>query len=132
MRHGSRLALAALLALAPMSSPASAQDSPEDALNQAAIEWVGLLRDQHFDSAAAKVAPPAQSQMDAAQLEAIWGQLGAQLGAMESLTAGTVSEQQGYQVVDLSGVFANGTFTVRVVLDDEHRVGGFFIVPPGG
>jgi pimeloyl-ACP methyl ester carboxylesterase len=113
--------------LAPAGTEAQTVDST--ALNNAAIEWVTLLRDQHFDSAAARVDPAAAAQLGAEQLAGIWRSVGTQLGPMESLVEGPVTEARGYHVVDLRGTFANGTFTVRVTFDAHTRVSGLFFLP---
>jgi pimeloyl-ACP methyl ester carboxylesterase len=119
--------LTGAVVLAPAGTEAQTVDST--ALNNAAMEWVTLLRDQHFDSAAARVDPAAAAQLGATQLEGIWHSVGAQLGPMESLAEGPVTEARGYHVVDLKGTFANGTFTVRVTFDAHTRVSGLFFLP---
>lgn len=121
----------AVLFLAVAGSPAGlrAQTPDSTALNKAAIEWVNLLNDAHFDSAAARVDPAAAAQLGAGKLEEIWTSVGGQLGALQSLDPGSVLESQGYHVVDLVGTFANGVVTVRVTLDAESRVSGLFFRP---
>jgi len=119
--------LTGAVVLAPAGTEAQTVDST--ALNNAAIEWVTLLRDQHFDSAAARVDPAAAAQLGAAQLEGIWRSVDGQLGQMESLAEGPVTEARGYHVVDLKGTFAKGAVTVRVTFDAHTRVSGLFFLP---
>lgn len=98
-------------------------------LDSAAIEWVTLLRDRHFDAAAAQVDPAAAAQLGSVQLAEIWRQVTAQLGDMRTLGPGSVTEASGYHVVDLEGSFAKGAVTVRVTFDAERRVSGLFFMP---
>jgi dienelactone hydrolase len=102
-----------------------------DQWNKAALEWVAFLKAGAFDSAAAKVAPEVpEGAMGAAELETIWGQLAAQLGALKTIEQGTVTEQAAYHIVDMPAVFENQEVVVRVVLSDALLVSGFFIRPP--
>jgi hypothetical protein len=67
--------------------------------------------------------------MGPAQLETLWGQISAQLGALHSVEAGTVAEQGEYHVVDLPAAFENQSLVLRVVLTDSLQVSGFFLRP---
>jgi hypothetical protein len=94
------------------------------------MEWVGLLRDGDFDAAAARVdtAVP-EGAMSADRLGQIWQQVSMQLGALESLAPGPVTESDPYHVVDLAASFENQSLTIRVTLTDSLRVSGFFFRP---
>lgn len=107
-----------------------AQQVPTDRWNAAAIDWIHLLRDGDFEAAASRVDPavPAGA-MSADRLGQIWQQVSAQLGALESLQPGPVSESAPYHVVDLAGGFETQALTVRVVFNDSLQVSGFFFRP---
>ncbi len=113
-----------------LPAPLLAQQVPTDRWNAAAIDWVNLLKDGDFETAASRVDPavPAGA-MSADRLGQIWQQVSAQLGALESLRPGPVSESQQYHVVDLAGEFENQALTVQVVFNDSLQVSGFFFRP---
>lgn len=128
-----RMTLCALvISLVLLPAAALAQDAEEKpSLDGKAIAWIQLLQREQFDSAAAQASPSVAAQMTPEVLTNAWTQMGAQLGNMTALEAGTSAEEGGYQIVDLKGTFDAGPFTVRVVFDAEGLVAGFFIQPPG-
>jgi len=128
IRPSLRPLLIGALFVLPRSLPA--QPVPTDRWNAAAIDWIHLLRDGDFEAAASRVDPavPAGA-MSADRLGQIWQQVSAQLGALEALLPGPVSESAPYHVVDLAGQFENQSLTVRVVFDDSLQVSGFFFRP---
>jgi hypothetical protein len=122
----------ALLALITVPDTVLAQDDAvAGARYDAATAWVNLLKDAEFEKAGEQVNAAVAAQLGATQLEAAWGQLGAQLGELESLEPKEQGMEQGYHVVVLKGVFGAGTFDVQVVMADDHTVAGFFVRPPG-
>jgi hypothetical protein len=79
-----------------------------DRWNRAALEWVGLLKAGAFQEAGARVDPAVpEGAMGPAQLETLWGQISAQMGALHSLEAGRVEVVGTYQRVNLPAAFEN-------------------------
>jgi alpha-beta hydrolase superfamily lysophospholipase len=68
--------------------------------------------------------------MEAPQLEALWEQLSAQLGALQSFGPGQVFERDQYHVPALPAEFSNGSFLLEIALTDSLGVSGFYIRPP--
>lgn len=120
------------------SSPPSSAQVPagtpdqDPYLDTLAMEWVGLLQRERFDSAAAEVAPSVSTQLNAESLGSAWRQITGRFGVLELLEPGSRVRQQGYDVVNLAGTFGGQAFTVRVVYDEARKVMGFFVLPPGG
>lgn len=124
--------LAAMTLVAALGIPTGLGAQEPDPVDVAAIHWVELLKAAQFDSAASLVAPSLQDRLGSAQLQELWSQLSAQFGELQELAPGSRSQSSGYEIADLAATFANGAYTVRVVLDDDMKVGGFFIRPPEG
>jgi dienelactone hydrolase len=95
------------------------------------MEWVAQLQAGEFEAAAARVDPAVpEGSFDAPRLETLWGQLTAQLGALQTLEPGTVDEVQTYHRANLGAGFQNQEVILRVVLNESLEVSGFFILPP--
>lgn len=127
------ITLLSLLAMLFVQAPLPAQEpSPQvDRWNQAAMAWVNLLQDGDFEAAGARVDPEVpEDAMSPASLATIWDQLSGQLGALETLEPGTVTEHQQYHIVDMPAAFQNQSVVLRVVLTDSLQVSGFFVRPP--
>jgi len=121
----------ALMVMAPSILLAQDPIPTADRWNRAALEWVALLRDGAFKDASARVDPNVpEGAMSAERLEAIWTQLSTQVGRLESVQAGIVSQQGEYHVVDLPSVFSGQRLVLRVTLTDSLQVSGFFLRPP--
>jgi alpha-beta hydrolase superfamily lysophospholipase len=136
MLKARRFALTLLLLVAltmTFFDPVSAQNIPiqADSWNRAAMEWIHLIQAGEYEAAAGRIDPAVpEGALGATQIETIWGQLGAQLGALVSLDPGPIVESQGYHIVDLPAAFENQAVVLRVVLTDALLVSGFFIRPP--
>jgi fermentation-respiration switch protein FrsA (DUF1100 family) len=95
------------------------------------MDWVTLLRNGDFEAAGNLVDPAVpEGSMGPAQLETIWGQLSAQLGTLVTLDPGSVDQVQTYQRANLQAVFENAEVVLRIVLNPELRISGFFVLPP--
>jgi pimeloyl-ACP methyl ester carboxylesterase len=95
------------------------------------MEWLYSIRGGDYHGAASRVDPAVpEGALGPTQIETIWGQLTAQLGALVSLDPGAVVESQGYHIADLPAHFQNQEVILRVVLSDSLLVGGFFVRPP--
>lgn len=123
-----------LAALTSVPGSAWAQDAPDSvlqdhpALEEVALQWLELLREESFDSAAAQVAPPARRQFSGDQLAEMWmGLLGrfGELGEMEPLER---SRRGSFDVVAVLGSFEHSERTLRVSFDALGRVAGFVVV----
>lgn len=128
------LALAAACALPPPPpagevAPVPTADAHDP--HHAALRFVRALADGRADAAAASVAPSAAAGMSAPQLLLIWTQLTGQLGDLGSLEPyAVVPAGEGRQAVDLAARFARSEVTLRVVLDPDERVSGFWVRAP--
>ncbi len=101
-----------------------------DRWNRAALEWIQALREGAFQEAGARVDPAVpEGVMGPEQLQTLWAQIAAQLGALQSVEVGKVTEQGEYHLVDLPAAFQNQSLILRVVLTDALQVSGFFIRP---
>lgn len=115
------------------SIPVSAQDPGPgaDRWTRAAMEWVGLLKSRDFEGAAGRVDPAVpEGSLGPGQLETIWGQLSAQLGDLVGLGPGPVDQVQTYHRANLKAVFERAEVVLRIVLNPDLQVSGFFVVPP--
>jgi dienelactone hydrolase len=102
-----------------------------DRWSRVAIEWISYLQAGDFEAAAERVDPAVpEGSFDAPQLETLWGQLSAQLGVLQTLEQGPVDEVQTYHRANLRAAFENQEVILRVVLNAELEVSGFFILPP--
>ena len=131
--HRSHLVTFLLLATF-MTFPASlqGQDPPltTDRWNRAALEWIRLLDEGFFREAGARVDPAVpEGAMGPEELETLWARISAQLGQLQSVTHGTVSQGGGYHLVDLPSTFENQSVVLRVVLTHSLLISGFFIRP---
>jgi hypothetical protein len=86
--------------------------------------------EEDFQAAAAQADPAVAGQLTAAVLEDAWVQLHEQLGDLRSLAPKAQETAQGYHIVSLAGDFDAGQFDVQVVMNDDHGVAGFFLLPP--
>jgi dienelactone hydrolase len=64
------------------------------------------------------------------QLETLWAQLSAQLGALQSVGPGRVTEAGVYHVVGLPASFERQSLVLQVTLTDSLLVSGLYLVPP--
>lgn len=123
--------LALLLSvMSPVLLPGQEIPPGSDRWNRAALEWIGSLKAGSFQEAGARVDPAVpEGAMGPEQLQTIWGQLSAQLGALRLVRPGPVSQQGAYHVVDLPATFENQSVVLRVVLSESLLIGGFFVQP---
>ncbi len=123
-----------LAALTCVPGSAWAQDAPDSvsqdhpALEEVALQWLELLREEAFDSAAAQVAPAARRQFSGDQLAEMWmGLLGrfGELGEMQPLES---TSRGSFEVVQVLGTFERSDRTLQVSFDAQGRVAGFVVV----
>jgi hypothetical protein len=124
------LLLLTLLLSTGLPRGASGQDA-DQVFYDAATSWVNLVMlENDFEAAAAEVDPAVAGQLTAQVLQDTWLQLRGQLGALETLAAKSQEISSGYHIVTLAGTFAQTALDVRVVMNDDRKVGGFFLMPP--
>lgn len=99
-----------------------------DRWNRAAIEWIQLMDIGEFEEAASRVDPAVpEGVMGADQLRLLWGQLTAQLGVLEILEAGRVTEQGVYHSAFLPAAFENQALVLQVTLTDSLQISGLHL-----
>lgn len=76
---------------------------------------------QDYDEGMRQALPPGR-------MEAIWKGLVQDAGPYEGVEPAKTTETQGYTVVDVPTVFARKILVLRVALDGEGRIAGFFRV----
>ncbi len=109
-----------------IASPVNAQVI--DPAVAAADSFLVLLRDRDFAAAETKLAPVVKAQMPAAAMEALWSQL-TTMGEPGAWTVAAVQDAQGHRVVDFTTRFGEQPLKLRVAIDGDGLVGGFFILP---
>lgn len=102
-----------------------------DRWTERALTFVRALDDHDFAAAGALVsaAVPADA-MSPNRLEQLWTQLTSQLGPLAQLTPGESAVEQGRHVANVGARFARSEVTLRVVLDDDAAVAGFWVSAP--
>ncbi|MHB1222870.1 MAG: alpha/beta hydrolase [Gemmatimonadaceae bacterium] len=102
-----------------------------DRWNDRALGFVRALGDGDFAAAGGLVsgAVPADA-MSPPRLEQLWTGLTAQLGALAQLTPGESAVERGRHVANIGARFARSEVTLRVVLDDDAAVAGFWVSAP--
>ena len=124
-----------MLALVPGvgATPLDAQPAAlaADARVQAATRIVERLRAGRCEELAAAVDPavPAGA-FSADALRKIWGDVAAQQGALGSVRPLRSFPAQGKHVVDFAAAFERQELTLRVVMDDDGRLSGVWLLPP--
>lgn len=127
------LILPAVAVLLLVPSSMRAQTDPDSvsaaqpALEEAALNWIDLLRAEAFDSAATYVAPAARRQFGGDQLAELWmGILGrfGELGELEPLESTT---RGSFEVVQVRGSFERSNRALQISFDARGRVAGFVV-----
>ncbi len=98
---------------------------------RAARGIVERLNAGDYEGVAAAVDPavPAGA-FSADALRKIWSDVAAQQGALTSYGPRRAVAAQGRQVVDFDATFERQPLTLRVVVDDEGRLSGLWLLPP--
>lgn len=110
--------------------PAAAQITVRDPAASAAEEMLRALADGRFEYVGGRVAPAAAGQMNAARLEAIWRQLEAQVGKLDTFTHAGIETQDTLHHVRLAARFERAALTVRFVLTPGLELTGLWLDPP--
>jgi hypothetical protein len=96
-----------------------------------ATDFVRLLEEEKFDSAAARIsdAVPADA-LSPERLGQIWAQITAASGPLGEVVPQSVTEQNGQHIVDMEARFERQPLKIRVVLDDALELTGLWFLPP--
>ena len=114
-----------------LMAPAGAHAQATDPAVATAERFVRLLRETKWDSAGAMVAKSVPAgRLGAAQLQTIWGQLGGQLGSLNSVRLHAVTPADSLRTVELYADFANQDVLIRVVVTPQSEVSGLWFLPP--
>jgi dienelactone hydrolase len=130
MKH----ALGLLLTLLLLPSAASAQapflaapPAPRDPA-AAATELIDRLAKGDFQAAASNFAGIMRTMAPPEKLSEIWTSLQAQMGPYERRTGARTQKQEPYEMVLVTTEFQRSTVDFKVLVDNEGKIAGFFIV----
>ncbi len=129
MRSLLRTTIAGLVLGAGTVPGAIAAQAMETEWTRAAESFIRKQEAGDFKGAESMLAPETASALGEGKLEAIWKQLGA-AGPLGAVAVEQVQEAGGYHVVDLAASFGPQKLRFRVAVDGDHRVGGYFVLPP--
>jgi dienelactone hydrolase len=133
MKRNTLLCLALLLpstttTLAAQAPPA-ALARPVDA-TEAATRFLDQLAGGDYQAATANFAEAMKTAAPPEKLAEIWTSLQSQFGTYKKRLSARLEKQGPYNVVLATTEFERATVDLRVAIDGEGRIGGFFIVPP--
>jgi dienelactone hydrolase len=125
----------AILALLLLASAASAQLPPSltappaaKAPAAAATELIDRLAKGDFQGAASNFAGVMQTMAPPEKLSEIWTSLQAQMGPYERRIGVRTQKQDPYEMVLVTTEFQRSTVDFKILVDDQGRIAGFFIV----
>ncbi|MBS2026366.1 MAG: alpha/beta fold hydrolase [Deltaproteobacteria bacterium] len=113
--------LAALMAAAPAN--------PKPGGNEGR-DFVALLNQGKWTQAEAMLDATMTGALGGGKLEGLWAQVTGKLGAFQKIERVDVDEVQGFRRDTVVCAFASERAGLRVVVDKQGKVAGFFIVPP--
>lgn len=117
--------LVTLLSIA-MAAVGGRADEGDAAAHDLARRFVRLLDAGAFGEARTLCDEGMRKALPPGRMEGIWAELERDAGAFESLGEARVQRGGGYVVVDIACTFAKKILVLRVALDAEDRVAGFF------
>ncbi|RMH14510.1 MAG: DUF3887 domain-containing protein [Gemmatimonadetes bacterium] len=122
-----------LLLPSGLSAQVPVPEGEVPSLEERAVAWMNLLRDEEFDRAAAQVSPAARAQMSGDQLAQLWPMILERHGELGDLEPVGRLTQGAFEIVQLQAHFDRGLRIVRVAFDADGLVAGFFVLDaPGG
>jgi len=93
-------------------------------------DFVTLLSQAKWSQAESMLDATMSGALAGGKLEGLWAQLTAKLGAFQKIERVDVDEVQGHRRDTVICTFANERAGLRVVVDKQGKVAGFFVVPP--
>lgn len=114
-----------LLAACGGSEPAASTPGLADQ----GAEFVTLLADGEFEEATTWLDPTMSAAMSSAKLERSWRSL-SRMGAYRGQAGTRTATERGFEVVYVTCSFEDGLVDVKVVFDQQGKVGGLWFVPP--
>ena len=110
--------------------PPKAQESELDTeLARLAEQFLDLLDAQDYDKALTMTTPEMVKELGDGKLQGIWQALPARLGPRLSRGAPRSQQIEGYAVITERLRFKGVELDARVVFGQDHRIGGFQLVP---
>jgi pimeloyl-ACP methyl ester carboxylesterase len=108
------------------AAPASQTDAVKTAR-----QFAESLAKGRYDDAAKLYDETMAKALPVEKLKAAWEQVAASSGAFKSLGEPAASKEGGYDVVIIPAKFKNASLNLRIVVNDQRQVAGFFIQPGG-
>ena len=124
-----RWAVAAMLMAGLGTAGEGEAQMSDSAATAEARRFIGHLEAGEWNEAGQMVAPTLRDRLGAAQLETVWGQIAASLGAGTVTRVRAVSPVDTMKSVELFGDFERDTVILRVVLSPSSQVVGFWVGP---
>ncbi|MDI6779562.1 MAG: DUF3887 domain-containing protein [Bacteroidota bacterium] len=91
--------------------------------------FLDLLRNNKTSEAYALFDSIIKSKITEDQLSQIWSGLEKQFGKLKSIVDTTKKSDSGLHIIELGCEFENGSLTMRVVINTENKISGFFFLP---
>lgn len=92
-----------------------------------AEQFIQNLADGNYEQATQQFDETMAKELTPEKLEELWTTIQQQAGNFVGQENLSVQEQQGFQVVQLSGIFEKQDVVFTVSVDAENRVAGFFV-----
>lgn len=128
MRSGALTCCLAILA--PALS--LAQSQPGDAeVVKIAEKFAGHLTNERYEQAAALFDAAMTKALPVTKLREVWESVRTSAGPFEALGKSKVVQSQGFAVVTIPAVFRNARLNLRIAVNAERRISGFWIKPGG-
>ena len=129
VRRNAALLLLAVLACALLVGCGKDEQADSSAnLADKGAEFVTLLAEGNFEEAATWLDPTMAAAMSAAKLEEAWRSLSSG-GAYQGQAGTRTAMEQGFEIVYVTCNFERGSADVKVVFDQQGKVGGIWFVP---
>ena len=113
--------VAALMAAAPATPKPTGNEGRD---------FIGLLNQSKWTQAESMLDATMTGALGGGKLEGLWAQVTGKLGAFQKIERVDVDEVQGFRRDTVICAFASDRAGLRVVVDKQGKVAGFFIVPP--
>jgi len=107
----------------------TAEPAPAVTDETRARDFVAKLAARDFDAAVATFDDKMREAMPKEKLAAAWAQIEAGLGAFKQIDSVAVQSTEGLRIAVTKASFERATATLRIVLDAQNRVAGFFVAP---